>query len=160
MQIKESYKFLIETVAVILIVILVISYISYYKINDLKDANRAEKTTVNLVKLRVALEEYYKVTGTYPDLTKESVWNDLSLLDYENEAGIKVSFAKIYGKNKIYSTETTKKIKGNNEIYDISDFEAGSMNGGWNYNFKEKTGEIHANLPESAYGQNIIWSKE
>ncbi|MGL5122838.1 MAG: hypothetical protein ACRC6K_01535 [Fusobacteriaceae bacterium] len=160
MQVKESYKFLIETGAVVLIIILAISYGFYYKINDLKDAKRAEKTTINLIKLRVALEEYYEITGTYPDLTEDSVRNDLSLLDFETESGIKISFAKIYKRNKIYFTEATKKIEGNNKIYDVSNFEDGSMSGGWNYNFKEKTGEIHANLPENAYGQNIIWSKE
>ncbi len=160
MQVKESYKFLTEIIIAILVVFLAVFYGFYYKINDLKDANRAERTSINLIKLRIALEEYYKLTGTYPDLTRSNVRNNLSLLDFEAENGLKISFAKIYGKNEISFTESTKKLKNNNEIYDISNFEVGTMNGGWNYNFKEKTGEIHANLPENAYGQNIIWYKE
>lgn len=129
------------------------------RVNDLKKARNAEMVNMELKALRNALEEYYKLTGTYPELTREGAKDDLSILDFENKKGEKISFREIYGKNELFKTPESEGTEQSNEIYDVEDFSKVTLTGGWNYNFKNRTGEIRLNLPTDAYSQGIVWSE-
>ena len=144
--------------------ILGIGYILYNvgmsKIQDLKYAEKAEIVSKELKELRVALEKYYQKTGEYPDLTQEEVWDNLSLLDFTNEKGEVISFAKIYGKNILAKTpDLEEEGSGSNRVYNVKNFDEVTFTGGWNYNFGDKTGEIRINLPKGVFHQGIEWCK-
>ena len=128
-------------------------------ITDLKEQRRAKETMDRLTELRIALEKYYQVTKTYPELSKEGACNDLKILDYYGPDGKLISFAEIYGKNQIVSTPENEKISENNTVRDTDDFKNGTKSGGWNYNYSGHTGEIHANLPYNIYSQQIEWGE-
>lgn len=129
------------------------------RVNDLKKARNAEMVNTEIKALRGALEEYYKLAGTYPELTRTGAKDDLSILDYRNEKGEKISFAELYGRNELFKTPAGEGAEESNEIYDIQNFSEASLNGGWNYNFKDRTGEIRLNLPTDAFSQGIVWSE-
>lgn len=160
MNLRESFKFIFEILITIILISLAIFYGFYYKINDLKETKGAEVTIVRLKKIRNSLEEYYKLTGKYPDLTQEGINNNLKLLDYKLPNGEIVSFSKIYGNNILEPTPGYNEIQESNKVYDVKDFKKGTNNGGWNYNYSELTGEIHPNLYDNFFSQNIIWSEE
>ena len=122
-----------------------------------KQIEKAEKTLNNLMELRVALETYYQLTNSYPELTRDGVKDNLKLLDYINEKGELISFAQIYRHDSIPKTSGTEELLENNNVYDVSDFTKGNNNGGWNFDFSGHTGEIHANLPNNIYFQGINW---
>jgi hypothetical protein len=141
-----------------------ISYVIYnnndLKMQDLKYAKKAETAARNLNELRIALEKYYLETGDYPDLTREEVWNNLSLLDFTNEKGETISFAQIYGKNALAKTpDLETEGSGSNRVYSVKNFNEVTFDGGWNYNYEDKTGEIRINLPKGVFHQGIEWCK-
>lgn len=140
-----------------IIVIIAVIALGSYNVKDLKEVRKAEETLNNLVELRAALEKYYQLTQSYPDLSKEGVKDNLQLLDYKDDKGKVISFAKIYGHNSIPKTSGSEVSAANNIVYDTSEFTKGNNNGGWNYDFSGKTGEIHANLPYNVYSQGINW---
>lgn len=154
---RRNVQKTVEVTATIIVIILGIFFIGKYNIDDLKQAKRAEYTLKNLNKLRIALEEYYLLTKEYPDLTRAGVKDDLKLLDYRDKNGVLISFAEIYGRNSIPKTPENDKISGSNEIYDTNNFREGTGIGGWNYDFSGNTGEIHANLPNNIFSQNLEW---
>jgi len=135
------------------------SNIEKERVNDLKKARNAERVNKELKDLRNALEEYYKLTKTYPELTREGAKDNLSILDFVNEKGEKISFAQIYGKNEIFKTPAGEETEESNEISDVQNFSETSLKGGWSYNFKDRTGEIRLNLPTDAFSQGIVWSE-
>lgn len=146
-----------------LIVVACIVFFSYFAIegmNDLRDVGKVEQIQQDLKELRTALEKYYEKTGTYPNLLQEGAKDNLSILDYENARGEKISFAEIYGKNSLPKTAGTKLLPASNSIYDISDFNQGNNQGGWNYNYSQFTGEIHANIAEDTFMQKIDWKRQ
>lgn len=130
-----------------------------FSLRDLKESKKAEETIDNLVELRVALEKYYQLTKHYPDLTQEGVKDNLRLLDYVDEYGNKISFADIYGREAIPKTPNTEVIGESNDIFNTKNFDNGTETGGWNYDYANQTGEIHANLSENAYFQGIKWKE-
>lgn len=156
-KIIKDFKGSIITGVFSVILILAVVILGSYNVKDLQEVKKAEETLNNLVELRQALEEYYQLTQSYPDLLKSGVKDNLQLLDYKDEKGEIISFAKIYGHNSLPKTSGTETNIGNNNIYDVSDFTKGSNDGGWNYDFSGKTGEIHANLPKNIYSQGINW---
>lgn len=153
----KDFKGSIVTGVFSVIVVLAVVILGSYNVKDLQEVKKAEETLNNLIELRQALEEYYQLTQSYPDLLKSGVKDNLQLLDYRDEKGEIISFAKVYGHNSLPKTPGTETNMGNNNIYDVSDFTKGSNDGGWNYNFSGKTGEIHANLPKNIYSQGINW---
>lgn len=160
MKIRESIYFLGEIAAIIFVVGIAILYGSMNKISDVKNVEKTEMTIRHMKDIRVALEKYYQLTGEYPELVKEGANENLRILDYIDSQGRKISFADIYGKERLESTAETNGISENNRVYDVQDFKKVDFKGGWNFNYGEKTGEIHANLPKDAYNQNIDWEDE
>lgn len=156
---KRSVQRTIEIGITVIAIIIGIFVIVKYNINDLKQARRAEYTLKNLNRLRIALEEYYQLTKEYPDLTREGVKDDLKLLDYRDKNGVLISFAEIYGRNTIPKTPENELIMSSNEVYDTNNFKEGTGIGGWNYDFSGRTGEIHANLPNNIFSQNLEWNE-
>lgn len=130
-----------------------------FSLRDLKESKKAEETIDNLVELRVALEKYYQLTKHYPDLTQDGAKDNLKILDYIDEYGNKISFADIYGRNSIPCTPNTETFEKTNEIFNTKNFDNGTETGGWNYDYINQTGEIHANLEENAYFQGIKWKE-
>ena len=135
-------------------------YLAMRGIDDLTGTYKIDETIRNTKELRIALEKYYQLTGDYPELTKPGVNLNLHLLDYTDSKGRKISFAEIYGRKTLTKTYGSNSIIASNEVYDIQNFEKGSKNGGWNYNYSQKTGEIHPNLPEDIYIEKINWNRQ
>jgi prepilin-type N-terminal cleavage/methylation domain-containing protein len=138
--------------------LLLFSIMAIPRISDVKDCTKAAKVQRELVDLRLALENFYTTTGTYPDLASEGVKDDLELAREEGLDGKKNNFAQSLGVDKMPETPRTNVLEKNNRVSDLEDFINGDMKGGWNYNYAGKTGEIRANLPENAYGQMINWN--
>lgn len=147
----------IITGAIGVVILSIALFLSSSNLKDLKDTKKAEKTINHLVELRVALEKYYQLTGHYPELCREGAKDDLKILDYVDENGKRISFAEIYGKNTIPTTPKTEKFPASNHIFNTRNFDNGTNRGGWNYDYINFSGEIHANLPENSYNQGIKW---
>lgn len=129
-------------------------------VGNLAKNYKIENTVRNTKKIRVAIEEYYQKTGVYPELTKAGANMDLAILDFKMENGEIISFAEIYGKNSLAKTNGNKDIIASNEVYNVQNFEKTSNIGGWNYNYSERTGEIHPNLPDEIYDEKVNWRKQ
>lgn len=128
--------------------------------DDLTGSYKIDETIRSTKELRVALEKYFELTGKYPELTRPGANMDLHILDYTNEKGEVISFADIYGKKSLAKTYGANGMIATNNIYDVEDFDKGNCEGGWNYNYSGKTGEIHPNLPSDIYGDKINWNKQ
>ena len=89
--------------------------------------------------MRVAIDDYYKATGTFPDLILANSDEKLESIYYEKD-GEKIYFKDYLRESSLPKTPTFKKV---------------TNDGGWNYNIK--TGEIHANLPYNFFEQGIDW---
>ncbi|WP_418964216.1 hypothetical protein [Cetobacterium sp.] len=135
-------------------------YLAMRGIDDLTGTYKIDETIRNTKELRIALEKYYQITGTYPDLTKAGANMNLHILDYVDSNGQKISFAEIYGRKSLAKTYGSNAIIASNNVYDVQDFENASKNGGWNYNYSQKTGEIHPNLPEDIYLEKVNWFRQ
>ncbi|MGL4997436.1 hypothetical protein [Cetobacterium sp.] len=135
-------------------------YLAMRGIDDLTGTYKIDETIRNTKELRVALEKYYQLAGDYPDLTKSGVNLNLYLLDYTDAKGNKISFAEIYGKKTLAKTYGSNSIIASNNVYNVSHFENSSKEGGWNYNYSERTGEIHPNLPDDIYVEKINWNRQ
>lgn len=148
----------------IIIILAVLGFVGFRSIKpfflELTYFNKAERVEASLVEIRIALEKYYQLTGSYPELNKEGAANDLTLLDYTDRDGKKISFAEIYGKNILDFTEKTDSLAESNKVIDSNDFNKIDGSGGWIYDFSNQSGEIHPNLPTNVYFQNINWSKQ
>lgn len=157
---KGNYKLILEIIVGIIIISVSMFYAFYYSVDDLKNVKNAETTLLRQKKIRVALEEFYQKTGIYPNLVEEGVSNNLQLVATEGKDGKKVYFSLIYGKNKLDAPVAKDGEKESNKVYDVEDFKEATNNGGWNYNYTGNTGEIHANLPDNYYLQQIKWNEE
>ena len=160
MEVKEISKIVFDTLVVVVILVVLGLYAFNYRVNDLKTVKNAEITIARLKKIRVALEEYYQKTGTYPNLSLKGASDNLRMLDFETVDGKLISFAKIYGKNVLESPIVGTKEGQGNDVYDTSDFKEVKGTGGWKYNYSENTGEIHVNLKDDYYVQIIKWDEE
>ena len=120
---------------------------------------RAKNEEVDLPKIllkdiktmRVAIDDYYKATGTFPDLVLANSDGKLESIYYEKDG------ERIYFKDylSLPKTPTFKDLTESNKIYLVENFRKVTNDGGWNYNIK--TGEIHANLPYNFFEQGIDW---
>ena len=104
--------------------------------------------------MRVAIDDYYKATGTFPDLVLANSDEKLEKIYYEKDE------EKIYIKDYLWEsslpkTPTFKDLTESNKVYLVENFKKVTNDGGWNYNIK--TGEIHANLPYNFFEQGIDW---
>ncbi|WP_297596838.1 hypothetical protein [uncultured Cetobacterium sp.] len=156
---KESKIAIINGVINVAVTVLFI-YLAMRGIDDLTGTYKIDETVRNTKELRIALEKYYQLTGNYPELTKSGANIDLHVLDYVDKDDRKISFAEIYGRKSIAKTYGNNSLIASNEIYDVQNFKNTSKNGGWNYNYSQKTGEIHPNLPEDIYVEKVNWNKQ
>lgn len=157
---NKGIAIMAELVIIIIVIALLVSYIVIPSINDLKYLRKAENVQESLRELRIALEEYYQLTGRYPELTKPGAYDNLRLLDYTDEKGRKISFADIYKKNRIAFTQGADGVYPNNRVFDNADFKDINGLAGWNYDYSGQTGEIHANLKPNTYLQGVDWSEQ
>lgn len=123
---------------------------------------RAKNEEVDLPKIllkdiktmRVAIDDYYKATGTFPDLVLANSDGKLESIYYEKD-GEKIYFKDYLRESSLPKTPTFKDLTESNKIYLVENFRKVTNDGGWNYNIK--TGEIHANLPYNFFEQGIDW---
>ena len=123
---------------------------------------RAKNEEVDLPKIllkdiktmRVAIDDYYKATGTFPDLVLANSDGKLESIYYEKD-GEKIYFKDYLRESSLPITPTFKDLTESNKIYLVENFRKVTNDGGWNYNIK--TGEIHANLPYNFFEQGIDW---
>ena len=104
--------------------------------------------------MRVAIDDYYKATGTFPDLVLANSDEKLESIYYEKD-GEKIYFKDYLSESSLPKTPTFKDLTESNKIYLVENFKKVTNDGGWNYNIK--TGEIHANLPYNFFEQGIDW---
>ena len=123
---------------------------------------RAKNEEVDLPKIllkdiktmRVAIDDYYKATGTFPDLVLANFDEKLESIYYEKD-GERIYFKDYLRESILPKTPTFKDLIESNKIYLVENFRKVTNDGGWNYNIK--TGEIHANLPYNFFEQGIDW---
>lgn len=151
--------FTLSELVIVVGAVLLLSIMAIPRISDVKDSTRAARVQRNLMELRLALENFYTSTGTYPDLVSEGVKDNLELVREDGIDGKKVDFSRILGGDKIPETPKTDILEEKNRVTDLEDFKKGDRKGGWSYNYTGKTGEIRANLPENAYNQMINWNE-
>ena len=144
-----------------IIIVISILFLGYHmiipNISEVSEMKKAEIVQKNLRQIRVALENYYQVAGEYPNLGKEGAINNLRILDKLNDRGEVISFATIYKSEELAYTEEMATFLKSNKVISSNDFSVADGSGGWIYNYLDQTGEIHANLPENIYKQNIKW---
>lgn len=104
--------------------------------------------------MRVAIDDYYKATGTFPDLVLANSDEKLESIYYEKD-GEKIYFKDYLRESSLQKTPTFKDLTESNKVYLVENFKKVTNDGGWNYNIK--TGEIHANLPCNFFEQGIDW---
>ena len=123
---------------------------------------RAKNEEVDLPKIllkdiktmRVAIDDYYKATGIFPDLVLANSDEKLESIYYEKD-GEKIYFKDYLRESFLQKTPAFKDLTESNKIYLVENFRKVTNDGGWNYNVK--TGEIHVNLPYNFFEQGIDW---
>lgn len=105
--------------------------------------------------VRIAIDEYYRATGTFPNLELVNTDEKLEQIFFEEE-GERIYFKDFLKENKMPSTPSYKKLSKTNKVIIVTNFRKTTNDGGWNYNIE--TGEIHVNLPENFFGQGIDWN--
>ena len=108
----------------------------------------------DLKTMRVAIDDFYKATGTFPDLVLANSDEKLESIYYEKD-GERIYFKDYLRESSLPKTPTFKDLIESNKIYLVENFRKVTNDGGWNYNIK--TGEIHANLPYNFFEQGIDW---
>ena len=108
----------------------------------------------DLKTMRVAIDDFYKATGTFPDLALANSDEKLESIYYEKD-GERIYFKDYLKENTLPKTPAFKDLTESNKIYVVENFKKVTDDGGWNYNIK--TGEIHVNLPYNFFEQGIDW---
>ena len=90
---NKGIAIITELVIIMVIIALLVFYAVIPNISDLKYLKKAETVQKDLKELRMALEEYYQLTGKYPELSRPGACDNLRILDYVDEKGRKISFA-------------------------------------------------------------------
>ena len=140
-----------------ILIIAVLAFLSANLNKDQYELKEAEKLIRELTDLRIAIDKYYNLTGSLPNLTLESASSDLGIIRDKDETGRIVSFYDIYGKNEIPSTPEISGIKKSNKVIDSNNFSEADKNGGWYYDYSGGTGELHVNLPDNVFDQGVDW---
>lgn len=104
--------------------------------------------------VRIAIDEYYRATGIFPNLELVNTDEKLEQIFFEQD-GERIYFKDFLKENTMPSTPNYKKLSKTNKVTIVTSFSKPTNDGGWNYNIK--TGEIHVNLPENFFGQGIDW---
>ncbi|WP_427170323.1 hypothetical protein KST23_08545 [Fusobacterium nucleatum] len=136
-----------------IVVLIIFIFVSMFKSKN--DEVDLPKTLLKDLKtIRIAIDDYYRATGTFPDLVLANSDEKLENIFFEKD-GKKIYFKDYLKENKLQKTPTFKNLNESNEIYEVENFKKVTHDGGWNYN--SKTGEIHANLPYNFFEQGIDW---
>lgn len=148
------YNFIL---AIILVVVFIIGFSVFYNSTDEDKIyyENSKELILNINELRLAINKFYIETGEFPNLCEE----DFSNISALKKDGTKMYFKDIYNRNKLPYTPSTEKIEKSNSIIDTNDFKNATLDGGWLYDYKNQTGEIHINLPFNALNQGIEWIK-
>jgi len=137
---------LIELMIVIAIIAL-LAAVALPKFSSASEAAKVANVQGNLANLRTALAINYAKHRTYPILGAAGI----------REAGTinpNSTFADYYSKSTMPETPAGENVTSpSNDVADAT-----NTNGGWFYD--DATGEIHANLPSDAYGDDIDWTEE
>jgi len=123
---------------------------------------RAKNEEVDLPKIllkdiktmRVAIDDYYKATGTFPDLVLANSDEKLESIYYEKD-GERIYFKDYLRESSLPKTPTFKDLIESNKIYLVENFRKVTNNREGIRHIK--TGEIHANLPYNFFEQGIDW---
>ena len=145
---------LIPFLIAIPILIMLGLYFINKKNNKVEDIDVAKGLIKDIKIMRVAIDEYYQKTGTFPDLALNNEENEIEKIFYKTDSGI-VYFKDLLKESSIPKTPAGSGLSASNKIYTIKNFDEATKDGGWNYN--SSTGEIHVNLPENFLGQGIEW---
>ncbi len=108
----------------------------------------------DLKTMRIAIDDYYKATGTFPNLVLANSDEKLESIYYEKD-GERIYFKDYLKESTLPKTPAFKDLAESNKIYIVENFKKVTDDGGWNYNIK--TGEIHVNLPYNFFEQGIDW---
>ena len=108
----------------------------------------------DLKTMRIAIDDYYKATGTFPNLVLANSDEKLETIYYEKD-GERIYFKDYLKESTLPKTPAFKDLAESNKIYMVENFKKVTDDGGWNYNVK--TGEIHVNLPYNFFEQGIDW---
>ena len=108
----------------------------------------------DLKTMRIAIDDYYKATGTFPNLVLANSDEKLETIYYERD-GERIYFKDYLKESTLPKTPAFKDFAESNKIYMVENFKKVTDDGGWNYNVK--TGEIHVNLPYNFFEQGIDW---
>ena len=108
----------------------------------------------DLKTMRIAIDDYYKATGTFPNLVLANSDEKLETIYYERD-GERIYFKDYLKESTLPKTPAFKDLAESNKIYMVENFKKVTDDGGWNYNIK--TGEIHVNLPYNFFEQGIDW---
>ena len=108
----------------------------------------------DLKTMRIAIDDYYKATGTFPNLVLANSDEKLESIYYEKD-GERIYFKDYLKESTLPKTPAFKDLAESNKIYMVENFKKVTDDGGWNYNIK--TGEIHVNLPYNFFEQGIDW---
>ena len=108
----------------------------------------------DLKTMRIAIDDYYKATGTFPNLVLANSDEKLETIYYERD-GERIYFKDYLKESTLPKTPAFKDLAESNKIYMVENFKKVTDDGGWNYNVK--TGEIHVNLPYNFFEQGIDW---
>ena len=108
----------------------------------------------DLKTMRIAIDDYYKATGTFPNLLLANSDEKLESIYYEKD-GERIYFKDYLKESTLPKTPAFKDLAESNKIYMVENFKKVTDDGGWNYNIK--TGEIHVNLPYNFFEQGIDW---
>ena len=108
----------------------------------------------DLKTMRIAIDDYYKATGTFPNLVLANSDEKLESIYYEKD-GERIYFKDYLKESTLPKTPAFKDLAESNKIYMVENFKKVTDDGGWNYNVK--TGEIHVNLPYNFFEQGIDW---
>lgn len=158
--IKKKKKFSMERFSTFsfltlipIVALMIFVFISMFRAKN-EEVDLPKTLLKDIKTIRVAIDDYYKATGTFPNLVLANSDEKLEKIYYEKD-GERIYFKDYLRKNSLPKTPTFKDLTESNKIYLVENFKKATNDGGWNYNIK--TGEIHANLPYNFFEQGIDW---
>lgn len=144
-----SFLTLIPIVALMIFV-----FISMFRVKN-EEIDLPKILLRDMKNIRVAIDDYYKLTGAFPELSLVNSDEKLEKIYYEKD-GERIYFKDYLKENSLPKTPAFKNLTESNKVYIVENFGKVTNDGGWNYNVK--TGEIHANLPYNFFEQGIDWA--
>ena len=161
MKNKKKKKSLFEKISTLSFLTLIpfVIFLIYLLTSLFRETNDEVELPKIMIKdiknVRIAIDEYYRATGTFPNLELVNTDEKLEQIFFEQD-GERIYFKDFLKENSMPSTPSYKDLPETNKVTIVTNFRKPTNDGGWNYNIK--TGEIHVNLPENFFGQGIDWN--